>query len=804
MSDGPASGGAAASPESPPAPSVTDDAFTVEPRAATVKAYVREGVDRLLGADPGGFQLRTAIRAAGGIALAVGLVYLFVSLTGALQLPPGSAPAEVVQRTNHGLLIVAMLVAGMIAMMAGMMVNDETVRGQLVSTLLLPVVMLLALVLGFLVGFSRPVALIWLILAQTGAVYARRFGPRGNSLGIVFFNGSFLGFFLHAELKLSQVGWLAADLGIGILASLIVRFVFVRPDPVAALDRMRHSWQARSRRVLAETIDVLDAAEETGEASSAGVARAGEQLRRQMVRLNEATLMVDAELVVATPATATAQAQNLFDAELALSNCARFASALPNARVGLEPRRTTREALAALRDSDWERARRLGRSLCELRGPTARATVLLHRLGESIAQAATANQNVQAIVDARARMTALGEYRPAAQLNAGVLPGSAPVANQASTTPGRGGFLDRATLPTYTRAAIQMAVASTLAVLIGGLVSNQRLYWAVLATFLAFMATTNSGEQVRKALFRLSGTAIGIVIGDVFVHATNAQVWPSLIIVLVSLFLGIYLIRINYTFMVIGITVTMALLYAQLGEFSWSLLTLRLAETAVGVGVVALTVVLIVPLRPQRVLTAGALLWFREFRALLDASLNRLTGVPPTPADPADPDSRPPSMLELIRDQDAAYASLEATAAPLRSATFGRKSAQLAEIRSVSAAARNYSRSLASEADAVGHLDNPTLVRAAAQLKASAEAIEKRIETGETKTFTRSAALFEVASRSLPPGESAASSALRDLTLLDGTLARLAAALQMEVTDFDTSTAGRVRTAPSAVSRRGR
>ena len=70
-------------------------------------------------------------------------------------------------------------------------------------------------------------------------------------------------------------------------------------------------------------------------------ARVQEQLRRQLVRLNESTLMIDAQLVEALPATAGHEAQQLFDAELALSNCARFArrsAVSPAARTSGCPR----------------------------------------------------------------------------------------------------------------------------------------------------------------------------------------------------------------------------------------------------------------------------------------------------------------------------------------------------------------------------------------------------------------------------------------------------------------------------------
>ena len=283
-----------------------------------------------------------------------------------------------------------------------------------------------------------------------------------------------------------------------------------------------------------------------------------------------------------------------------------------------------------------------------------------------------------------------GEYSPAVELFNGFLPGSVPVSAEASTTRGRGGLLDRATMPPYLRTTIQIAVAGTIAVVVGDAVSGRRLYWAVLAVFLSFIAATNSGEQVRRALFRALGTAVGIVVGALLVHATGGRVWASLIIVLVALFLGIYLIRLNYMFMTMGITVTMAQLYVQLDEFSWSLLLLRLAETAIGVAAVIVTVLLIVPLRPQRVLTTAVLSWFTALRALVDAVLEQLDG-------------RPTPLRPLVRDLDAASAALEATAAPLRRATFGANSAQLAELLSVGSAARQYARSMAAGVEGAPH-----------------------------------------------------------------------------------------------------
>ncbi|HEY4630852.1 MAG TPA: hypothetical protein VIG96_06085, partial [Blastococcus sp.] len=62
---------------------LTDDVLIQQPGSRTLRAYLRDAVDRLAGADPGMTQLRTALQSVLGIAVGVGLVYLFVRRTGA-------------------------------------------------------------------------------------------------------------------------------------------------------------------------------------------------------------------------------------------------------------------------------------------------------------------------------------------------------------------------------------------------------------------------------------------------------------------------------------------------------------------------------------------------------------------------------------------------------------------------------------------------------------------------------------------------------------------------------------------------
>jgi uncharacterized membrane protein YccC len=739
-----------------------------------MQAWLRGAANQLFGVDPGLNQLRTALAAVMGVGAALGLCYLFVELTGALQLPAGSAPAPVLAAANHATLLISMLLAGVVAMMSTFVVQDHTVRDQVLSSLLLPVVVLAVLTLALVIAPYHLPSLAFLVVVMAAGVYVRRFAPRGFGIGMGMFLGGFLGYFLHTRLALNDVGWIAANLGIGVLASLLMRFAVLPPTPGRTLARMHRSQLARARRLLRLCTILLT------ETDEGRVQALEEQIRRQQVRINETTLMIDAQLAAVRPQTVMVEAQRHFDAELALSNCARFAVALATTPTPFDVRRRAIDALSALLDED---PRAVSRAVEALRATTCdepRSSVLTSRLAASVEDYAQAHNRVGRPVgedeisdpDGRA-------FTPAVHLVNNWLPGSHPVSAKASTTRGRG-LLDRASMPPHIRTTVQMMIAGAITVAAGDAVSGMRLYWAVIATFFAFVMATNSGEQVRRALFRVGGTAIGMVVGDLLVHLTGGNDWSSLATVLLALFFGLYLIRLNYVFMVIAITVVVSQLYAQLEEFSWQLLTLRLVDTAIGTAAVIITVLLIVPLRPKRVLNAGVLLWFTALRRLIDAVLARLEG-------------RREPLRPLVRAADAAYAALVATAAPLRRATFGRDSLQLTQILVVSSAARGYVRCLVASferAEADGELprwgDNRPLRAAAEQLRTSTEAIEHRIANGEHGCYVRSSALVAFALDELREQQSSLALTLHDLTQIDGVLARIATALRMQIDDHDT------------------
>jgi uncharacterized membrane protein YgaE (UPF0421/DUF939 family) len=737
---------------------------------------------------------------------------VFVHFTHALQIqgPVARLPAAQaaqVAAANHGFLVIAMLIGAIVGMLSSFGVMDKTARGQLVTTILLPVPMVAALALGIALGSHRLLALASLAIILAVGTYFRRFGPRGFIAGMLLFMGDFLGFFLHSTVTLGDLGWLAAEIGVGIVVAIIIRFALFYPRQAKALQRTQRSYAARARKVAALALELFD---DPGHS-----ARDARRLHRQLFRLNEAALMIDAQLAdpgaVADGSSAHLLHQRLFDAELALTNIARFAQAM--ARFGL-PAPQLFEARLALRDvarGENQRARiHAERLLGVLReagpvpageagpvpaGDEHAASVVVHRFAGSVIALADAITEWMAV-------GATGEgqhvFQPSVQLFGGWLPGSAMVSNAASLEPGprRG---DRIKLALYSRTAIQMGVAVGAAIAVGDLMSGRRFYWAVIAAFITFMGANNSGEQVRKAFFRVAGTVVGIGAGSLVVTAVGHHTYWSIAVILAALFLGFYLMRINYAFMVIAITVMVSQLYVQLNEFSNSLLLLRLAETAAGAAVAIVVVMLVLPLRTRRVLRIAARDHVQAVARLAGHAAGHLLG---------DDHDTATTLRSDARAVDAAYQALVTTAQPLRRNLHGTIDEDTGQAVRLASAARNYARNLVADTERTGLASACTrqdIELASAALRNSLDVLAGALTGPRDGTYTRSSALFDRAERRLEEESAAvgpAQLAIRDLKLIDGSMARLAEFLGLAITDYDTEPGGPA--GAGAVTVRGR
>jgi hypothetical protein len=750
-------------------------------------------LNRLTGSDPGLTRLRLAAQAVLTISLALLAESVFVQLTHALQISTAgaalpAAEAAAVAAQHHALLIIAMLLGAIIGMIGSFTAAmSPGPRQQLTTFVLMPVPMVGALVVGLALGGIRPLALASLVVVLAVGAYCRRFGPRGFIAGMLLFMGDFFGFFLHGVVQLAGIGWLSAEVCLGVLVMIVIHFGLFYPHQRRALARMRRSYTARSRQVAASAAALFE--------DGADADRAARRLERELVRLNETALMIDAQL--ASPLlddsgfSATALQQRLFDAELALTNAARFAQIL--AQLDLPPvlRGLVRQALADVWAENLEKAELSGHLLlARLRAYPAeeslsrRARVVLRRFAASVVAFADALDAWRTGCGGR-ESAAASEFASPVELIGGWLPGSATVSATASAERGPR-RIDRIRLAPYSRVAIQMTVAVSAAIVLGDLVSGRRFYWAVLAAFVSFMGTNNVREQVNKSFFRVLGTLIGVMAGAILAHLIGGNADLSIAVILIAVFFGMYLIRVSYVFMVIGITVMVSLLYVQLGEFSDSLLVLRLEETALGAAVTIVTVLCVFPLRTGHVIRVAMREYIEALAGIADTAARMLID----PAGSAGPEAA------AARRVDATYQALVSTVKAGRLPFWTiHADESVTKFVQTAAATRHYARDMVAKAEHVSAVRpeaRQQLQGAANTLKASLAALTDAMGSGaEDHTYIRSAALFDlVATRLDNPDELTPNQqVLRNLQLVDAAMAAIAHTAGLTVRDLDPTAA---------------
>ncbi|QDP95793.1 FUSC family protein [Microlunatus elymi] len=771
------------------------------PAGATRLPY--EWWERFLASDPGLNRLRTAGQAVASIAAAMLCEWLLVRFTGALQVPvpPGHLTAEqaaAIAAQHHAATVLAIMCGAVVCMVSSFIGPQfSTPLSVLGALALAPVPMLAGLSLGLALAPHHLIAVGSMVAVLAAFGYLRRFGPRGFFAGQLLFMGDFFGFFLSRVISIADIGALVLIVCIGSAVSIISQFTLFYPSRRSALRRMRRSFRVRSSQVAAAALDLLDDPGDQGKIR---------RLYRLLIRLNETALMIDGQLAdpAALPKGATAAAlhQRVFDAELTLTNTARFAERLSTSQLPDYLLDRIRDALRAARDNDEARAEAAAAEIrhwlqaagrqqdsarrAELEQQTrlSRTTqIVLHRFTTSVIGYAEVARSVHDQPEPHFLPDAAA-FDSAVELSGPWLPGSQQVSATASTERGAN-WLDRARLEPYERVTIQLVVSVTAAIVIGSVVSPTRFYWAVIATFVTFLGAHNATEQIRKGVLRVVGTVIGVFVGVLLAHVIGNNTAVSIVVILLSLFFGVYLLRVSYAFMVTGITVMLSQLYVQLHEFSTGLLLLRLAETAVGASIAALTVAFVLPVRTRQVVAVATRGQLEALLEVVDLAVQRLR----TAGDDQE-------LRAAARRLDVAYQALESATSPTRVRLPGAAGAGLrAQFWYAATASRYYARNLVLDTalstplpDEIGdHLGTATRLLATSGGEIS-EALQHR--DFEQRVYLRSASLFDRVAGELDDQDvtTPRQLALRDLELIDGALASLATSVRMQVQGLDTDT----------------
>jgi uncharacterized membrane protein YccC len=488
----------------------------------------------LVTSDPGRVRLRSA--ATTTLSLVLALVTL-LALTRASGQP----------------VTVAML-GTIVAMQSSAAVKDRHQRSRVVTTLLLFFPAIGAVTLAAFLSPLGKIADVGFIAVVFGAVWVRRFGPRGNALGMVAFMSYFFSLFLRASP--SQIPVLAVAVAVGLSATLLVRTLVFPDRPRVEVRRLCRALRQSSASVL-EVVTNRDEHDLI-------------VLRRRLDRLGDTALMIDDWLdrndaAQTLDVTSKDLALRVFDAQIAMEQLASLLWAVPSD----EPWPTgLHDALVALatclrnHPSEEElRAARKSAAAAADRADLTASTGIVTAIAYRVIQAHLAIHHITT--------NALGVDDEAPPEPEPVVE-AAPTGMQAST-----------------KAAIQVAVATSAATIIGELISPDRWYWAVLTAFLVFTGVSTRGEILSRVGHRMVGTIAGVIAGVLLAALVGSNPPVQIVLLVICVFCAFYLVTVAYAWLTFFTTVLLAMLYGLLGNFSVEVLELRIAETAAG-GVVGI------------------------------------------------------------------------------------------------------------------------------------------------------------------------------------------------------------------------
>ena len=741
-------------------------------------------LDQLLASDPALTRLVSAVATTVSMGICFLVEWQFVNITGALGTSGYRSAKDVASAStlHHEVVIVAMLVGGVLALMLGLSIDESDLRGTALATILPTVPLLGAMVIALALGSHKWIVLsINPLLLGIGTLF-RRYGSRGSGVGTMLYMGGFFGYFLSSQFGIKAFVWLALE----VVVAVVVIFVFVRVPLLfyqrkSNLERAVQSYTIRARLLTRLAVAAL---------LSDG-RRNSRKLRNALVRLNEMALIIEAYMSKTGDSSAIEEMrQTLFDLELSLSNLARFSDSLSRVNlpsiaikdiVGyilLIPKVEAEQLANELRDSltRWQ----------NLAGSNDAVTpILLRRLATSIVNlnsAATRWREVQKTLTSLERGPS-NTMRHVASLRTGHLPGSAEVSARASSEPWESNRRSMIGLTPEVRAACQITIATAAATWIGYLLDPQRFYWASLSALLCFMGVNNAGEQVRKGLYRFLGTVIGVALGSVLARVLGLNSILDALTVLGAMFLGVYLSKVNYTFLAMGVTIAISMVFLQLSELTTGLLLERVLETAVGALIASLTALFVLPLGPRRVIATARAKFLENLQELLTVAAMYL----------GDPQSEE-VLVGWSREVDSDFHALVAAVSPLQWSLFEGLNREVNELISRVSAVRNYSKSF------IADLREPLAVPP--ELPAAIKELTSRLNRSmgslsgrnlsAAPPYVRISSFVESTKVKLgleatPLKMGKADLLLRDLILLDGALAALSKALGVPVTSLDTA-----------------
>jgi uncharacterized membrane protein YccC len=169
------------------------------------------------------------------------------------------------------------------------------------------------------------------------------------------------------------------------------------------------------------------------------------------------------------------------------------------------------------------------------------------------------------------------------------------------------------------RAAVQITIASGIAMIFGLALSRERWFWAVLTAFLVFSNTRSRGDQAIRAVQRSVGTLMGVTIGLAAATLLAGHEAATVALAAVCVFLAFYFLQVSYALLSFFVTIVLCLVYGLIGQLTLDVLLLRLEETVIGSVAGMFVAFVIFPASTRSTVELALARWYDSLGQLLDA-----------------------------------------------------------------------------------------------------------------------------------------------------------------------------------------
>jgi uncharacterized membrane protein YccC len=469
-----------------------------------------------------------------------GLLRLLLAARGVVSVTLASLMAVGLGRLLHEPPVV--FAAGVVISLIGPFVmRDPTARQRRTTLLLLLLPATACTVMCALLHDQEPGGeAFFLMLLFVGTLLQAR-DPRAVGLGLVAVVMTYIG--LYLELPVATLPLQCLGLVTGATAAAVSCFVLLPLRPASTLRRAVRSVQRRAARVLRE-------ARETP-----APGKRAQAVQRHLMRLNEAALAAEDQLEVIDEHARIALRLHLFGLEQAVT---RLLALLASDQI---------QGRAMAKLSVAEARLRHGRKKAGTPNAQGRAPALLHDALDALT--AESSQLMQAA--SRVAADAGRDPEPARTV--------------------RG--------PLAWRMAIQVTLASVLAMAGGMALSPQRWFWAVVSVYIVFLNARSRGETIQRGMHRMAGTFAGLFVGLAAAGLSSGDACAECAIMLVAVFSLYYFYAVSYAIAIFAVTILLGMIYGMLGSPLEAVLTLRLEETAIGVAAAVLASAFVMPIRTR-------------------------------------------------------------------------------------------------------------------------------------------------------------------------------------------------------------